>query len=253
MNYPLLYHYTTINGLLGIISKCQLWCSDCRFLNDGMELQYAKNFFFKEIEKLELPPLEDGAGYSIAGESLDNFRMFISCFCEKGDLLSQWRGYGLEQCYALGFDFNLLEESEDVEICPVQYGIDNPQEYFADELHDASYITAHPGNVEWHRSESLLPRLARVKDPNFKEECEWRIMIQIAKFDFQHQSNGNFRPSLLGPIPYVVFPFPKECLREIIIGPGAYSSICEQAVHSLLEYNGLDEVKVISSKIPFRR
>ena len=171
-NNNLIFHYTSISGLIGIISSHQLWASDCRYLNDGTELSYANEIFFSELEKLNLAPIEgrDG-GYVIPSGALDYFRMFITCFCEKGDLLSQWRGYGIDQGYSLGFNRNKLMTIEEVDnVVPVKYGIDNPEDYFQDELKSANHISAHPSNSQYFASQWFLPRLARVKHPGFREE-----------------------------------------------------------------------------------
>jgi len=142
----IIYHYTTISGLIGIVTHCELWASDSQFLNDGTELSYASNIFFAEVQKLNLALVEDGGGYSLAGSSLEEFRMFITCFCEDRDLLSQWRGYGADQGYALGFDTDQLQALNFGTITPVQYGITNPSEYFAQEL---KTLSIDQGIQEW--------------------------------------------------------------------------------------------------------
>lgn len=249
----LIYHYTTITGLIGIISHKELWASDCRFLNDGTELSYAKEIFFNEVTKLELPSIY-GGGYRLPGSSLSGFQMFIACFCEDGDLLSQWRGYGTEQGYSLGFDIQLLNDNDFYEIKPVCYGIDNPREYFKNELDAAPQPTAHPGIEEWHRSGWILPRLAAVKHPSFIEEKEWRLMLQIPSMGRSEKAYEIcFRPSTLGPIGYIKIPFQTPCLREIIIGPGEYSTTREAAVREMLSKNGFSDTLVRISKIPVRR
>jgi hypothetical protein len=248
-----IYHYTTISGLIGIITSRELWASDCRFLNDGTELSYARNIFFAEVKKLKLAPV-DGGGYMIPGGSLKHFLVFVACFCEDGDLLSQWRGYGTDQGYALGFDTTQLQALNLGEVGPVHYGITNPSEYFAQELDSATQPTAHPGVAEWHASQWILPRLARVKHPGFAEEHEWRLLKQVWSYELKAEDTTiRFRPSPMGPIAYVVIPFPPECLREIVIGPGAHTKTREAAVRSMLDYHDLPDIKLRVSKIPFRR
>jgi hypothetical protein len=250
----LIYHYTTISGLIGIISSKELWASDCRFLNDGTELSYARDIFLKEVVKLKLPPPGRGSGYIIPGNSLDYFQMFISCFCEDGDLLSQWRGYGKDQGYSLGFYTHLLNAPGIEEIKPVQYGIDNPKEYFAGELDAAVQPTAHPGVEGWHRSGWILPRLVTVKHPSFFEEKEWRLLKQLPSMgNDENLCEINYRASYLGPIGYVKIPFQIDSLREIIIGPGEYPTIRETGVREMLSKEGFTETSVHISKIPFRR
>jgi hypothetical protein len=249
----IIYHYTTISGLIGIVTSRELWASDSQFLNDGTELSYARDIFFSEVQKLGLAPLEDG-GYKVAGRSLEQFRMFIACFCEDGDLLSQWRGYGADQGYALGFDTEQLQALNFGEMVPVQYGITNPTEYFAKELERARYPSAHPGVAEWFASEQLLPRLARVKHPGFAEEREWRILKQIPAYDLKDPDiSVRFRSSSMGPIAYLVISFPSDCLREIIIGPGSHVGVRKASILNMLYCYNLEHVNVNESKTPFRK
>lgn len=52
-NYETLYHYTSADGLKGIIENKTLRFSDYRFLNDIDEIQYGKCVFLNEMEKLK--------------------------------------------------------------------------------------------------------------------------------------------------------------------------------------------------------
>lgn len=231
-----------------------MWVSDCQFLNDGTELAYAREIFFTEVQKLSLAPVEDGGGgHVLAGQSLDEFRVFITCFCEDRDLLSQWRGYGTDQGYAMGFDIDELRALNFGEITPVQYGITNPSEYFGQELKRAHSFSAHPGMAEYFASEHLLPRLARVKHPSFAEEREWRVLKQVPLHVLNDPNvSVKFRSSAMGPLAYLVMSFPPECLREIVIGPGSHAETRKAAVLSMLHYYNLKHVNVITSTTPFR-
>jgi hypothetical protein len=249
-NSETIFHYTTISGLIGIITHSELWASDCRLLNDGTELTYAQEIFLYEVRELNLEPLMDG-GYIVAGPLLDYFRMYLTCFCEDGDLLSQWRGYGVDQGYALGFNTAELQAHNIGEICPVQYGISNPKGYFSDELANAVQPTAHPGMEDWHASRSLLPRLARVKHPSFSEEREWRLLVP--SFGLPKEGTSvHFRESPMSPIPYLAITIPKESLRKIIIGPGNHAQTRLAAVGEMLQYHEYKDVDVRVSKVPFR-
>ena len=37
-----LYHYTSADGLIGILSSKSIWLTDLRYMNDLSELQYSK-------------------------------------------------------------------------------------------------------------------------------------------------------------------------------------------------------------------
>jgi hypothetical protein len=249
-----IYHYTTITGLIGIITKLELWVSDCRFLNDGTEISYAQDIFYAEVGRLSLNLTQED-GYVIAGSSIDRIHMLVACFCEDGDLLSQWRGYGLDQGYAIGFDVALLKALNIGEIRPVKYGIENPSEYFAEELSLASVPTAHPGVREWYDSMGILPRLASVKHPGFAEEHEWRLLRHEPNEGRFEEQNAKlqFRPSSMGPIAYLAIHFSPECIREIVIGPGSYTNIRESAIRGMLWEQDLRNVSTRTSTIPFRR
>ena len=43
----ILYHYTTAEGLRGIIEDKAIWASDYRFLNDATEFEYGMSLFDK--------------------------------------------------------------------------------------------------------------------------------------------------------------------------------------------------------------
>ena len=136
----------------------------------------------------------------------------------------------------------------------MQYGIAKPTEYFAEELERAGRPASHPGTAEYFASEWLLPRLARVKHPGFAEEREWRLLKQVHLVDLKNPDYlVQFRPSPMGPIPYLVISFEAESLREIIIGPGTHTEARKAAVVDMLNYHELDHVKVSISNIPFRR
>jgi hypothetical protein len=248
-----IYHYTTISGLIGIMTNRKLWASDCRYLNDGAELLYAYKFFLTELEKLKLPPIDDG-GYSVPSSVFEDFRMFISCFCENGDLLSQWLGYGANQGYSLGFDLKELRALNKCEIIPVQYGILNPSKYFKKELAEAPIISNHPAIYAWHASSRILPKLASVKNPAFSEEHEWRLLKKLSVEELKRPNiDLKFRPSKMGPISYLEIDFPAKCLREIIIGPGGDTDSQRIAVSNIINYYDLHDVKIRTSNIPLRR
>jgi hypothetical protein len=95
-----LYHYTTLSGLVGITSSHSLWASDVRYMNDASELTYAAELISEvltetlskvenEVVRAALPPPHPG----FANPFEYGMRPFAACFCEDGDLLSQWRGY----------------------------------------------------------------------------------------------------------------------------------------------------------------
>jgi hypothetical protein len=57
---PILYHYTTQEGLLGILETDSLWATKIHFLNDSSEYALACNLAVEEIKsRLEREQRED--------------------------------------------------------------------------------------------------------------------------------------------------------------------------------------------------
>ena len=144
--YKKLYHYTTLEGLLGIINTQTLWATHGRFLNDSSELVLFKDKLIDlrvPIEKEKLKRLceqnEDAQKFIDQNGGLDQFsrkcaevkvetayadleeigEFYIFSFCgedknnsyvNRNGLLSQWRGYGAGGGYALVFDTKRLED-----------------------------------------------------------------------------------------------------------------------------------------------
>jgi hypothetical protein len=94
----LLFHYTTIAGLMGIIESKSLWASQIQYLNDSLEFNPAIDIARKNIEnpswigksedyEFLLPKMANDLGFA------EDLKICVCSFSEEGDLLSQWRAY----------------------------------------------------------------------------------------------------------------------------------------------------------------
>lgn len=118
-----LYHYTTIQGLKGIIEDKELWLTDVRFLNDPDEINAGmsvvdkglgaaiESFSSDKPEREFLSQLKE----IWKGFGFPNHHTFVTSLTEAGDDLSQWRLYGDggKGC-ALGFDLSTSESVDSV-------------------------------------------------------------------------------------------------------------------------------------------
>ena len=125
-----LYHYTTPQGLIGILENQKLWATEFSFLNDASELSYGMNLSIEVLEN-EI--------CSHANTILDKYLLlvedlikkkkdinpyFVTSFSEYKDLLSQWKGYGQNgQGFSLGFDLKELSRWKRKDILDVNYYI----------------------------------------------------------------------------------------------------------------------------------
>lgn len=134
----LLWHYTSANGLLGILESGAIWASDLRFLNDSSENRRMKELLMQHLEtrgegeydafNMWLEALAAGGQpeshvykrvsrheyedrLTEIKEALREYKqseIFVACFSAESDSLGQWRAYGKNPSYAIGFDAEKL-------------------------------------------------------------------------------------------------------------------------------------------------
>ena len=135
-----LFHYTTGDGLHGILSNKELWSTAYFCMNDESELKTGRGILASlfSLKTHDLIEKNDPAVQTISRRGVDireyprNFEdeliglalsdlcIYLTCFCiptTKEDfthgLLSQWRGYGPDGGYALQFSRSKLRNWSD--------------------------------------------------------------------------------------------------------------------------------------------
>jgi hypothetical protein len=116
-----LYHYTDVVGLNGIIETNELWATSAYFLNDSAEVIYGYGALDEALKDWIAvnPRPEESLALALAldlqrgfGVDLLNKRLiepiYLVCFCEDDNLLSQWRAYGQSGGYSIALDFPVL-------------------------------------------------------------------------------------------------------------------------------------------------
>jgi hypothetical protein len=94
-----LCHYTSLEGAIGIITAGDLHLTNLRYSNDDEEMNYGRRLIDEVIGDLEkeatadAPRTEFLAKLRARLESARDAQVYICCFCQKENLLSQWRGY----------------------------------------------------------------------------------------------------------------------------------------------------------------
>lgn len=196
-----LYHYTTLTGLVGIASSHSLWASDVRYLNDASELSYAVELISGVVTET-LSEADTDALHSVlprysgfANAFEYGRRPFVACFCEEGDLLSQWRGYRSGQTgYSLGMDLSTLARIGNLPpntyLRKVVYDTDEQRaevrevvqvwlqtaEALLNSDRGLSTEDVFPYPAIWALQEALAEHHLCFKHPAFAEEREWRLI-----------------------------------------------------------------------------
>jgi Protein of unknown function (DUF2971) len=217
-----LFHYTAAEGLKGIIEKNELWASSAYFLNDSSEIMYGYGVLKEVLEGWIKSCGRDeysmalgfargllrGFGHDLLSKNIID-PIYLACFCEEGNLLSQWRAYGQTGGYSLAFNFRPFDTSLRPEpvgytsrLIKVEY--DRPKQLercrvilqevlpiFDDSsvtqaLREVSPVgSPNRGFSEIGRviREMLMEEALAFKDKAFEVEREWRLVVRRREDD----------------------------------------------------------------------
>ena len=268
MSDDLIYHYTGLKGLIGIIEHREIWATSVRFLNDTGEA----TFGLRRLQHLvteDIKGRDDSYGYLRTFADLIS-RMpwtqepFVTCFCREDDLLSQWRGYG-RLGYAIGFDreafaalhggaargFALREMiySKKDQAALVHSAIDE----LLSRIVTPPLTGAQSDQIaEWYAplSVALFKLLPLFKHKAFREEHE------VRSESWHTDEDLCFRETVLGPTPYIITKIDdsqgRSTVRTVRVGPTPHPDEAVLGVERLLARYDHDNVTVLTSKMPFR-
>jgi hypothetical protein len=263
-----LFHYTTMSGALGIVTSSELWATKIQYMNDATEFGLALDIAERRIETLSRETRDDEIRDKISKlfprrKGIAGINLFVSCFCENGDLLSQWRGYSAEgNGYSLKVKTSALvwnAKNKNFEIGKCIYDRDMQQKIIDELIYNSISETS-----EKRRTLAFEKGIMRVgvffKDQPFSEENEWRIVsgptsIRAAEVDFR------VGRSML--IPYFKVPIGtgnKSAISEAIIGPCPHPELSKSSLTMLLIREGIKRaegqdgrpIEIRNSSIPYR-
>lgn len=284
------FHYTTVEGLIGIVESDDLWLTDYGFLNDATEVRYGLNLLSSVLQDAAVAnedprTIELITAWSKKVESPPPHRVCLACFSCDGDSLSQWRGYGSgASAVAIGFDlkggpFNSLRETH---LGRVIYSLELQRLQLATAVHVhlqlARWDEGKPNkNPEYDIfAEGAFDRFFRdlvfFKHPSFAEEKEIRLVYSepSASFD-EHgiqRAKERFRAKNGRIIPYTTARDLDHVLRhydspdslrlgslpvnEIVIGPQDAPELLASGIERLLTANDRAAIRISQSTIPYR-
>jgi hypothetical protein len=286
----ILYHYTSADGLTGILSSRSLWLTDLRYMNDLSELQYARDLITARIQIREQAASLTEVQRAFLSRVTPTFdrpdrNIFAASFCEERNLLSQWRAYrGRGGGYAIGFDFfhalGLFNRN-----CVLRKVIYEPPEqnrlvddtldaFLAMLLTEASTKQIHEVNPDFLAGTAQTFAIVigemqfALKHPDFREEREWRL-VHFAYVDPRYARGvemPRFRSYEGNVIPYFPVSFDRAIaasrddtlgvpfpIAELVIGPTINADLNSQSTKALLlSLNPDIEPFITHSEIPLR-
>ena len=286
-----LYHYTSAEGLLGVIQSGELWATNVLYLNDASELSDATEVLRKNLESEPIKLRNENARFmqkTIPAHTVDvPIDHFVVSFCENGDLLSQWRAYGTPGGgYSIGIHTSaLLDAAKRDEntihggctLRRVKYRQNQKEEMIrkrieilrsvleplSDQFDPDKDEDYRQLNRLWARvAASFHPALALMKHVAFEEEREWRLVRTLWKKPLQTPKSplrlriirGQLTPFV--PVSWVMPNTPASGqvpgVKEVLCGPSMNPDLKEKAVRDLRAAYGYWNIEILQSKVPLR-
>ena len=283
----LLYHYTSQEGLIGIVQANCLWLTDYSYLNDPKELDHGSDLIVRAIQEM-MPDVacdtcdesrvileswkENVLNWRELRES-SPIRVCLASFSKLGDDLSQWRAYGgisIGFCakeltsHATGAILNEVIYSDEEQLWLAKLYLGHILSTLLEDLKHSD----SPGVLSsmYKDVEMLVELMAFVKDASYAAEHEVRLMytentILAAGFNPYGKKSKKFRVAGQKIVPYMVSTeladpdaekrLIQSAIKEVVIGPGADPLVC-RGVRELLGEYGMTDVLVRNSTIPYR-
>lgn len=266
-----LYHYTTAEGLVGIISSGVLRATNFAFMNDPDEYGYGlrlRSEVLDAIERDARSPVEKKvlASLRTAQEVVrDKLDLFLICLSAAHDRLSQWRAYGSAGRYALVLNPEIIQESKTLTLMQVIYDSEKQRESLVKPIQLglealAEIEASGPSSNELDEAAKEIARLLSsrsffrapaLKNPAFYEEEEWRIVMYNKDPSFIEFTTraGMIRPHLEVSLSEDTQNLP---LEQVLLGPGTDPVLSPKAVSLLLRKHGYADVEVVSASFGLR-
>lgn len=281
----IIYHYTSAEGLLNILTTKKLWFSDIQFMNDESEITHTfklltdvlhtfkekiDNSFYNEIieyidKRTKLPTL--------FADYINRSSFFVACFSTEQDDLSLWNYYTKTDNmagYNIGFDIkSFIKEIQDQlkvmhhfvygkTICEKEKQIQYIQEAIIE--YNEVYNNMKTSKDKQNTIKSFLGLIhifsLFFKTESFKNENEYRFVISEYT-DIIHKNNDRafqitHRMQNGMIIPHIEVGFSKNIVSVVTTSPTIKQDYYKAGVESLLHQNEYHQTKIEISKIPLR-
>jgi DUF2971 family protein len=264
----ILFHYTDIRGLEGIINNKEIWATDHCQLNDYSEFDHGIQVFRNVVadEDIKKNKLLQGRYdhyddlVSVLKGMTRTEGTFCCSFTPEGNLLSQWRGYcPKEGGYSIGFSKDELIKitaKHYTNFFRCVYEERDQSEIARQVIEELFYMFESPaglsgcGNQTFHTHlRSAVSFFASAfKNQHFLAENEWRLVSRNTnKSELCYRAKGN----VLDVVPYITLPMLNTAIERIYIGPCGDSESAKMALEKFVRSKGINP-EIIISDIPLR-
>lgn len=166
-----IFHYTSAEGLCGILTRKLFFASDLFCLQDPSEFQYGKSVLMGVLQTrsdaVSQSLWADLSEHPLFPHKGKNWSVYSVSFCGTKDLLGQWRGYGGAAGYAVGVRLTaVLKHPQRFTVLRMLYNPEKQQQVFVDSCrepqrfsnvttkHGAAMSSSHKLGPVWSRAYS---------------------------------------------------------------------------------------------------
>ncbi len=258
-----LFHYTSPEGFLGILSSGSIRATNAAYLNDQAELTYPVSLAYELFGRLRREKTEKDVI-----ELIDCVRQFlfshalfkswyVVSFSTKGNLLSQWRAYCPQGGYSIGFAgeglMDAFRNHSEFRLRPVVYDRETQERTVHDVFERIVALSSELRSripdisqeecmreCDYAIAARLTEEFIFFKTPSFEEEAEWRIAKGSSASNdvlFRAQA-GVMKPYFeirLGGTDGLL------PLSEIFVSPTGDQELAEHSARLLLQVQGYRE------------
>lgn len=273
-----LYHYTSIDGLLGIVKDKSLWATEIKYLNDSKEFSYFVDLMSEKARFM----IDRGGEFEVAVATqiqswindwfIDGALIFTTSFTERGNVLSQWRGYCEHgKGVSLGFDASEISSCAQRSSFKLGRCIYDRERHrtLADQvvtrLIDAAAkngqdLNFHPSQRYYSTFQAAASDIIQIavlmKHPAFEEEKEWRCVSEpITNYV---DAPIEYRSGRVSLIPFIRFPLPVVnnalAVQTAIVGPSPNPELAFNGISRFLsKYTKTGRtLRIVACQIPYR-
>lgn len=266
-----LYHYTTIDALISIVSRKELQVTKWDYLNDIDEFRVALEVCAEVLKEEKVKPeviraVEKCVNESIHGDSLLNAYYIFSSSCDDDSQLL-WSNYSNYDGINLEIDFAKFIENLNHNMLwhgLVNYDFESQKECLRKTFYDEFIDIDDFGKIkslneinrlEGREYEMLISHMSIIcelysiffKRGYFEGENEYRFVFAIGK-----KQEISFRSKNRMVIPYIKKQVESiDFITRITIGPTNQIDIAARGIREFLHYYQRD-VDIVKSEIPLR-
>lgn len=257
----ILYHYTSVEGALGILGSGSVRASMIHYMNDARELRHALDLAEERI--FEIAHRHENYARELCSEFITAVQLiavYVFSLSPHRDQLSQWRAYGGSGGYAIGIAGSHLQQvahANSAMLVKCEYDVAKQRALLAplvDDMLSHATVTQNESRLGG-LLESFAGRFtvaaATIKHPSFREEEEWRLISGVSV----DRTMVRYRTGRGLVVPYTEWSLchaGQYPVATVVVGPTLPGPLASRSLHHLTAGSLGWPVKVEFSESPLR-